>query len=429
MHGPVVELAVIGAGLRGTGYARRARETGQARITAVAEPDRERRTRFAAEHGIDEHNVFEDWRDLLDRDRLADAVIISTQDSMHVEPAVRAAELGYHLLVEKPMAPTEKEAAQITEAAERHGVLLAVCHVMRYTRYTETLKEILDAGRIGDIMNIQHLEQVGWWHQAHSFVRGNWSNEAASAPMLLAKACHDLDWIVHIKGALPERVSSFGNLVHFRPERRPENAADNCLDCPVETTCPYSAKRIYLDCLGDPAKEWWPLSAVTDDHTEHGVLTALREGPYGRCVYASDNDVVDSQVVDLEFGDGTTASFMMTAFAALEHRKTRIFGTHGSIEGDGVNLRVHDFLTDTYSTVVTDTSPGASAAEGHGGGDEVLLDAFVEAVRGKDPTLIRSTGRESLDTHRVVWAAETARRTRTVSTLSPQDRPLTGKTM
>ncbi|MFF0474846.1 Gfo/Idh/MocA family protein [Streptomyces sp. NPDC004284] len=423
MRGSPVQLAVIGAGLRGTGYARRALVTGRARVVAVAEPDAERRTRFAAEHGIPDENVFADWRALLDRDRLADAAIISTQDRMHVGPAVLAAERGYHLLLEKPMAPTEAEAVRITEAAERHGVLLAVCHVMRYTRYTEALKRLLDEGRIGEIMNIQHLEQVGWWHQAHSFVRGNWSKEAASAPMLLAKACHDLDWMVHIKGALPRRVSSFGNLVHFRPEKRPEGAAAHCLDCGVEADCPYSARRIYLDCLGDPAKEWWPLSAVTGDHTEQGVLTALRDGPYGRCVYDAGNDVVDSQVVDMEFGDGTTASFTMTAFAALEHRKTRIFGTHGSIEGDGVRLRVHDFLTDSRTTITTDTGTDASAAEGHGGGDEALLDAFVEAVGSGDPTPIRSTGRESLATHRVVWAAETARRTRTVTSLPPQDLP------
>ncbi|WP_426362559.1 Gfo/Idh/MocA family protein [Streptomyces sp. E-08] len=428
MRGSEVQLAVIGAGLRGTGYARRARTTGRARVVAVAEPDEERRARFAAEHGIPGENVFADWRELLDRDRLADAAIITTQDRMHVGPAVLAAERGYHLLLEKPMAPTEAEAVLIAEAAERHGVLLAVCHVMRYTRYTEALKELLAKGAIGEIMNIQHLEQVGWWHQAHSFVRGNWSNEAESASMLLAKACHDLDWMVHVKGALPERISSFGNLVHFRPEKRPEGAAANCLDCPVEAGCPYSAKRIYLDCLGDPVKEWWPLSAVTDDHTERGVLTALRDGPYGRCVYGAGNDVVDSQVVDMEFADGTTASFTMTAFAALEHRKTRIFGTHGSVEGDGVRLHVHDFVTDSHTTIVTDTGTDASAAEGHGGGDEALLDAFVEAVSSGDPGSIRSTGRESLATHRVVWAAETARRTHTVTTLSSQAPSLPEKT-
>ncbi|MBB2910381.1 putative dehydrogenase [Streptosporangium becharense] len=417
-----VTVAVMGAGMRGTGYARRALATGQAEVVAVAEPDPERRARFAAEHGIPADMVFADWRELLARGKVADAAIIATQDRMHVEPAVLAAGLGYHLLLEKPMAPTDEEATRIAEAAAEAGVLLAVCHVMRYTGYTRTLKELLDAGVIGEIMNIQHLEQVGWWHQAHSFVRGNWRNEAESAPMLLAKACHDLDWMIHIKGALPERVSSFGDLVYFRPDRRPPGAGDRCTECAVETSCPYSAKRIYLGCLGDPAKQWWPLSVVTDDHTEEGVLAALREGPYGRCVFACDNDVVDSQVVTMEFADGTTATFTMTAFAALEHRKTRIFGTHGSIEGDGVRLRVHDFLTDTYSEVETGGGDDASAADGHGGGDDAILDAFVAAVRNGDPAAILSGGAESLATHRVVWAAEHARHTGTVVSLTPRGR-------
>ncbi|NUO97993.1 MAG: Gfo/Idh/MocA family oxidoreductase [Nonomuraea sp.] len=415
----MITLAVIGAGLRGLGYARHVLDSGRARVVAVAEPDPRRRRSLADEHGIPAANVFADWRDLLAGDRLADAVIVATQDRMHVEPAVRAAELGYHILLEKPMAPTEAEATAIAEAAERHGVLLAVCHVMRYTPYTRTLKALVDEGRIGQVMNIQHLEQVGWWHFAHSFVRGNWRSESESAPMLLAKACHDLDWIVHLKGALPERLSSFGNLVHFRAGQRPAGAADRCLDCPIEPACPYSAKRLYLGCLGDPAREFWPLSAVTADHTEAGVLTALREGPYGRCVYAADNDVTDTQVVTMEFADGTSATCTVTAFAALEHRKTRVFGTHGSIEGDGVTLRVHDFLTDEVSVIDTHAGADASAATGHGGGDAALLDAFVAAVAQGDPSLVLTSGQESLATHRAVWAAERARHTGTVVPLTP----------
>ncbi|MFI6602454.1 Gfo/Idh/MocA family protein [Nonomuraea sp. NPDC050536] len=413
----MVTLAVIGAGLRGIGYAQQALAGGRARVVAVAEPDPGRRERLAAEHGIPPEYAFAGWQELLAVPRLADAVIVATQDRMHLEPAVRAAELGYHILLEKPMAPTEEQAAAIAEAAGRHGVILAVCHVMRYTPYTRALKELIDGGRIGQIMNIQHLEQVGWWHQAHSFVRGNWSVEAESASMLLAKACHDLDWIVHINGALPERISSFGNLVHFRAESAPPGAAKRCLDCPIEPACPYSAKRLYLGCLGDPDKEYWPLSAVTSDHTEAGVLAALRDGPYGRCVYACANDVADTQVVTMEFADGTSATCTVTAFAALEHRKTRVFGTRGSIEGDGVRLTVHDFVTDEITEIVTTAGQDASAATGHGGGDAALLDAFVAAVAQGDPTLVLTSGTESLATHRVVWTAERARHTGTVTPL------------
>lgn len=417
-------LAVIGAGLRSTVYAQRARSTGAARIVAVAEPDPVRRERFAREHGIPAENVFSGWEDLLAGERLADGVIIGTQDRMHTGPAVAAAGKGYHILLEKPIAPTEEEATRILAAAEENDVILAVCHVMRYSPYTRALRTILEDGTIGQVINVQHLEQVGWWHHAHSFVRGNWRKEAESASLLLAKACHDVDWLAYMMGAIPQRVSSFGTLTHFTAAARPEGAADRCWDCPLEAICPYSAKRLYLGCLGDPEKEFWPLSAVTEDATPEGVERALRTGPYGRCVYACDNDVVDTQTVSLEFGTGATATITVTAFAALEHRKTRIFGTHGSIDGDGRHLRIHDFVSDSWTEIDTGGGDDASMAGGHGGADESLADAFFSALRHDDPSRILSSGRESLDTHRVVWAAETARKQGTVVTIPPSpDRP------
>ncbi|MFJ3956700.1 Gfo/Idh/MocA family protein [Arthrobacter sp. NPDC090010] len=417
MHSASPTVAVLGAGLRSTVYARRALSTGSARIVAVAEPDDERRELFRREHGIPEENVFHDWRELLAEERLADAVIIGTQDRQHLEPALVAAARGYHLLLEKPIAPTEEEATRIVEAAEAHDVILAVCHVMRYSPYTQRLREILRQGTIGEIINIQHLEQVGWWHHAHSFVRGNWRKESESTSFLLAKACHDVDWVAYMMGGLPRRVSSFGALTHFRPESRPEGAADRCWDCPLQAVCPYSAKRLYLGCLGDSEKEFWPLGAVTRDATPEGVEHALRTGPYGRCVYACDNDVVDTQTVSLEFDGGATASITVTAFAALEHRKTRIFGTRGSIEGDGERLWIHDFVTDTVTEVDTGEGADASMAGGHGGADAALADAFFDAIRHTDPGRILTSGRDSLNTHRVVWAAERARQHGTVITI------------
>nr|BFE70892.1 hypothetical protein GCM10020092_041930 [Actinoplanes digitatis] len=284
-------------------------------------------------------------RNWLGAGRLADAAVVATQDRLHRDPAVRLADLGYHLLLEKPMAPTEAEAADIAAAALRNGVIVAVCHVLRYTPYTRLLRRVLDEGRIGRLVNVQHLEPVGWWHQAHSFVRGNWSSTEESGPMLLTKSCHDIDWLVHLFGAIPERVSSFGGLTHFRAEHRPEGAAERCLDCRVEAACPYSAKRLYLAALADPARHFWPLGAVTEEATGPAVLHALRTGPYGRCVYGAGNDVVDHQEVSMAFPDGATCSFTMSAFTPAEHRRTRLMGTHGYLDGDGVRLRYVDFRT------------------------------------------------------------------------------------
>jgi len=414
---PEVTLALVGAGIRGWSYARHAVAAGAGRVVALAEPDPARRSAAAEEFAVPADRVYGDWSELAGAGRLADAAIVATQDRQHREPAVALTGLGYHVLLEKPMAPTEAEAAAIAAAAERNDVMLAVCHVLRYTPYTRTLKHLLDEGAIGRLVSVQHLEPVGWWHQAHSFVRGNWRRSDTSAPMLLTKSCHDIDWLMYLFGRAPRRVSSFGGLSHFRAESAPAGAGTRCTDCAVESTCPYSARRLYLDCLDDPDRHFWPLSVVTDDLTEDGVLTALRTGPYGRCVYACDNDVVDHQVVAMEFDDGATCSFTMSAFTPMGHRRTRLLGTHGYLDGDGVTLTHADFRTGEETVVDPPVTAGSSAADGHGGGDEGLVDAFLAAVATADPTLLASDAATSLASHRVVWAAEHARTTGTVVTL------------
>jgi len=404
-----VRLVVVGAGLRGLGYARHAAASGRARVTAVAEPDPGRRAQFAAEFGVPPERVYADWRDLAAAGRVGDAVVIATQDQMHTDPTIAFAELGYHILLEKPMATVESDALRITAAVKKADVIFAVCHVMRYTSYSRILKEILDDGVIGRLVSVQHLEPIGWWHYAHSFVRGNWSNSDTSGPLLLTKSCHDIDWLLHLFGSAPTQVSSFGGLSHFRADQRPEGATDTCLTCPVEPSCPYSAPRLYLSCLGDPDREFWPLSAVTTDHTATGVEAALRTGPYGRCVYSGTNDVVDHQVVTMSFADGATCSFTLTAFTPMSGRRTRLFGTHGSIEGDNSLLHITDFRTSRQGTIDTETETGSTAAEGHHGGDAAMTDTFLAAVAQGDPSLSRSDAASSLLSHRVVWAAERAR--------------------
>jgi len=408
-----VTIAVVGAGLRGREYARLAERSGRGRVVAVAEPDPARRSAFQRAYGMERSSVFEGWADLAAAPRIADVAIVATQDREHADPAVRLAGLGYHLLLEKPMAPTEPEARRIVDAVAAAGVIGAVCHVLRYTGYTRALKALLDQGRLGELINVQHLEPVGWWHQAHSFVRGNWRNSAESGPMLLTKSCHDLDWLAYLLGGAPAAVASFGGLAHFHPGKKPDGAAARCLDCSVEVSCPYSAKRLYLGCLDDDDRAAWPLAAVTPERSREAVLRALREGPYGRCVYDCDNDVVDNQVVAMQYASGLTATFTMTAFTPMQRRQTRLFGSHGSIEGDGRFLRVTDFRTGGTETI----DAGGTAEAGHDGGDGGLIDALLAAVAAGDPALLSSTMPASLASHRVVWAAERARLTGTVVTL------------
>jgi predicted dehydrogenase len=403
-----VTLIVAGAGGRGTGYARIAADAGRAQVVGVAEPRDFFRDGMIARHGISPENVYTDWKDLAARDRFADAVIIATQDRMHVEPAVAFAAKGYDILLEKPMAPDAAGCRRIVNAATDAGVLFGVCHVMRYTDYSRKLVSLLRGGLIGDVVSIQHLEPVGYWHQAHSFVRGHWRNEAHSSFMLLAKSCHDLDWIRHVMGVPCERVSSFGSLYHFRKKCAPEGAAKRCLDCPVEPTCPYSARKIYIGQL-NRGETGWPVNVVHPEPTVENVTEALRTGQYGRCVYACDNDVVDHQVVNMEFAGGKSAAFTMTAFNFGRGRETRIFGTRGELYGDGSKLVHNDFLTDKTTEIDT-RAPDASITGGHGGGDERLIEAFIDAVATRDANKILSGPAESLETHLMVFAAEQARR-------------------
>ena len=420
-----VSLIVVGAGQRGTGYARWARRHPErSTVVAVAEPSPVRRARLAAEHGITPANAVTDWTELAGRARLADAVLICTQDRMHADPAEAFAALGYHILLEKPMAPDEAGCRRIVAAVEKAGVMLAVGHVMRYTPYTRAVKQIADSGQLGDIMSVQHLEPVGFWHQAHSYVRGNWRRSDLATSMLMAKSCHDLDWLQYILGRAPLRVSSFGSLTHFTAANRPPGAADQCVACPVEPDCPYSAPRLYHGLL-DRGARGWPLSVVIDDFSPEALDEALVAGPYGRCVYACDNDVVDHQVVALEFpgattGAITTGTFTMTAFTEAGHRRTRLLGTRAELAGDGETIRVYDFLTRAERTVTPAAAGGMSAAGGHGGGDAGLMDAFTAAVATGNRALISSGPRESLASHLAVFAAERARLNGTVENIDPE---------
>lgn len=416
-----VTLTVVGAGNRGSRYAEWALANPDlATVVAVAEPGDVRRERLAAEHGVDPAGVVRDWRELIQGPRRSDAVIIATQDRHHVEPALAFTALGYHVLLEKPIAPTEEECRRVVAAAEQTDAIFAVCHVLLYTPHTRAVRSIVDSGRIGDVVSIQHLEPVGFSHQAHSYVRGNWARAEDSTFMLLAKSCHDIDWLHHVVGRRISRVSSFGGLTYFTEANAPAGAASRCVDCPLQDTCAYSATTLYRGRLraGDLG---WPLNAVVDVPTEVNLERALREGPYGRCVYHADNDVVDHQVVALEFDGGASGTFTMTGFNTGGHRRTRIFGSLGEIVTDGETIEVFEFATGRRELVDLDPEGDATAGGGHGGGDGGLMQAFVTAVATGDRSLIQSGPTVSLSSHLAVFAAERARLAGTVESVPRAD--------
>jgi predicted dehydrogenase len=403
-----MRLAVVGAGSRGRAYCKYAEmHPDKLEILAVAEPDAKRLAVFGDIYDVPGDMRFASWQELLQKGIEADAVLITTPDREHKAPAIAFMKAGFNILLEKPIAPSEADCDEIFYIMKKYNPLIGVCHVLLYTPHTKLIKGILDSGRIGRIVSIQRLEPVGFWHYIHSYVRGNWRREEHSSSMLLAKSCHDIDWILHIMGTEIEAVQSFGSLNHFNSGNKPAEAASRCLYCPIEKTCPYSAKRFYENMLAKD-EYVWPLDIVIDSPSPKKLREALEKEPYGRCVYSCDNNVVDNQVVNLKFTDGRTANLTVTAFTDVSHRKTRIFGTRGMIETDGANVRIYDFLSDSWDNVRLETG-AATADQGHGGGDFGLMDAYLKAWESKDYSIINGNTIQGFASHKVVFAAEKSR--------------------
>lgn len=409
-----VTAVMCGAGVRGFyAYGPYAvQHPDELRFVAVAEPNPVRRERFAQAHGIPADRCFATWEELLAQGRIADAFFNMTQDQMHLASTLAAIDAGYDVLLEKPMAHRLVDNVALVQAAERAGRVLQVCHVLRYTPFFSTLHSLLAEGRLGDIVTVEHRENVAYWHMAHSFVRGNWGNTAASSPMLLAKCCHDLDILVWNMGRPVERLSSFGSLKHYRANQAPAGATTRCTDgCPAGDTCPFDARRLYLD----PERTGWPVTAITDDLSHEARLRALETGPYGRCVYRCDNDVVDHQVVSLELNDGTTVTLGMHGHAHEEGRTMRYDGTRATLRGKftySANLiEIHDHLTNRSERIEIPRTAG-----GHGGGDIGVVRSFVRALRGEERAL--TDARESLESHLLAFAAEEARLSGSIITMA-----------
>ncbi|KAK6176930.1 hypothetical protein SNE40_015134 [Patella caerulea] len=420
----IVTAISVGAGSRGQTYSSYAIHFPQElQIVGVACPNEFKRRKLQKQHKIPDEHTFNDWSDVLKRDKFADCVIIATPDDLHKEPAVAFAKMGYNILLEKPMAITAEDCKEIVKAVKDNDVILVVCHVLRYIHWAKKIKEIIDSGAIGDVVNIQHTEPVGYWHFAHSFVRGNWHNEAQSSNSLLAKCCHDVDLINYWMGGRKcEKISSFGHLSHFNSKDKPPGAAKRCVDCPgaIESNCPYSAKRFYLDHV-KMGNTGWPVNVVADVPDIESVTEALRTGPYGICVYQNDNDVMSNQIVNFQYEGGATASLTMMAFTKrVCDRKTTIYGTRGELnfdDGKSDVIEVCDFVTEQTSQHRPQIV--ATVMKGHGGADFFLMQYFVNAVRENKKEDLVTGPDETLASHLLVFAAETARKENRVVSIEP----------
>ena len=401
-----LKVILIGASRRGIVYTDiMAKNPDKFQVVAVADPSKTRRDYISEVHGIPEDMCFDDYKPLLALGKIADAAIIGTQDRLHYEPSMIALSLGYDLLLEKPIAPTPEECADIARKANEMGCKVIVCHVLRYTPFFNTLKDIIDSGKIGKVMNIQHTEGVGRRQYVHGFVRGNWANTERGSRMLLQKSCHDMDILQWLVGKKCKRVSSFGSLTYFKAENAPEGSAERCMDCKYQDTCEYSAKKMYLESEDNILAR--PACTNKVNPTDEDVLYSLNNTMWGKCAWKCDNDVVDHQVVDMEFEDEVLCSFTMSAFTNME-RHIFVMGTKGDIKTTvtAEKIPVYTFADDKVEYVDVKASGPASS---HGGGDAGIIKAFYEVMTDTYTGKSVSSAEQSKDNHMIVFAAEEAR--------------------
>lgn len=423
-----IKVIVIGAGNRGQTYCRHMKSFNDGKgfkIVGVAEPDDVRRNHVKATYEIPDENVYTTWQDILSRPKFADVAIISTMDRMHYGPAMRAIELGYDLLLEKPVSPEPSECADILKAAREKGTKIMVCHVLRYTSAFRSLRNFIQSGKLGKIMSVQHTEAVGNLHQSHSFVRGRWGNSNETSPMLLQKSCHDLDIIQWFLDKKCKKIQSFGALKYFTRENAPAGAPDKCHEgCPVADTCYYNADRVYYN----DAPNWLNHAFTKPFNSEEERREAFLNSQYSRCVYKCDNNVVDHQVVNMLFEDDITVSFTMAGFNK-GGRSTRVMGTEGELffEDDLASAKFYNFSTRQYEELPTNESMvDATINGGHGGGDMGIIAVLYEYINEEiDKKHVSEIG-ISIENHMLVFAAEESRKTNTVVDIQEYNNKIMG---
>ncbi|NVF11127.1 Gfo/Idh/MocA family oxidoreductase [Anaerococcus sp. AGMB00486] len=400
-----MKLGVIGAGHRGRiAYARLLREYGDVEIKSFVDIDEKKLEACKKEFNIDDCYIFTDYKDFfekMDEERFVDTLIIATPDRDHYDVCMKALDYDLNILLEKPISPNAHEVFNIAKKAKKKDRVFMICHVLRYSPFFVKIKELIDSNAIGRVLSINHNENIGYFHFAHSFVRGNWRNEDLSSPLILQKSCHDMDILIYLTGKKPKYITSFGKLSYFKKENEPSGAADRCLDCKYKDTCVFSVKDFYT---GYPGLGWRDVVDVT--RTKEGLEKALREGPYGRCVYKCDNNVCDHQAISIEFEDDVEVVFNLSAFSNDVHRNIKIMGTEGEIIADDYDQiikvkRFKSYKEERYQVI--------SNASDHGGADYGIIKAFYEACHGESE-VVKTGAEESIMSHMMCFASEQARK-------------------
>ncbi|MBO5737682.1 MAG: Gfo/Idh/MocA family oxidoreductase [Clostridia bacterium] len=425
----VFTVSIIGCGSRGHytyGKCMTVNYKGKFDIVSVCDNNPEMLRWAQEDWNIPDEACFLDENEFF-KEKRSDALVIATQDRDHVRMCIKALELGYDILLEKPISPDEDELHALLDAYNKYGRKVIVCHVLRYAPAYVKLKELLDSGEIGKLVCIDWIEQVAYWHQAHSFVRGNWRREDETSPMIMAKCCHDMDLLQYYADAKCDTVYSVGDLAFFKKENQPEGAADRCAECKYKHDCVYSAERLYVekrkkdfdwvkdkpDVDNNARQQGWPFNVVDSSRpiTEESIRNAYSNNGYGRCVFACDNDVVDHQTVLMQFENGVKANLTMTGFTALPGRKVTFHGTLGEVEMDEENdyIRISKYGHGTrFLSVKEILKVALNDTFGHGGGDLMMVGDLYDALCGKGTA--GTSLDKSIESHLMALAAEKSRK-------------------
>ena len=399
-----MKYVVIGAGSRGMTYGSWAVRHG-IEIAGIAEIRPDRLDYAAKCMNVPHEMCFSTPEALFSQGKIADAAIISTMDRDHYSHVMQALTCGYDLLLEKPISPDPRECIAIEEAATRLGRKITVCHVLRYTSFYSRLKEVIDSGKLGKVVSIKHAENIGNFHMAHSFVRGNWRNDTLSSPIIMQKSCHDLDILLWLTGAHCTKVAAFGSLSYFKESNAPAGSTDRCLTCPIAPGCRFDAWQAYQPVLGQ-----WPADVVCLEQTEQALHAALETGPYGRCVYRCDNNVCDHMSIIMEFDNAVTATFSLHAQSNAVHREIQIHCEDGEIWGDDRKglIKVTYFGRNQADVPVIEEYQTDDYDKGHGGGDDGIMEDFSAALSAGSSDS-RSSISRSVESHLMACAIEESR--------------------
>ena len=425
-----ISVVVIGCGDRATTYCEEGvHQLGLMNIVAAIDPDPERLRYMRERFGVPESGCYSDMKAVLKQGKIADCIINGTMDRQHLETSVPFLEQGYDMLLEKPITNNAEDLFTIRDAAAKNGCKLLTCHVLRYASYYRKVKEMIDSGVLGEVMNIQTSERVGAFHSSVSYVRGKWnSEEECGSSLLLAKCCHDIDLICWLNNrTTPEEVQSEGSRDYFIREKAPKGSGMHCLvDCPEEIrkNCVYDVQSMYLDNCQLPWYPWQCTGKNWQEVTEEEKLESLKTyNPHGRCIYKCDEgDIVDHQNVMIRFANGSTAVHTVTLGAMRPGRSIWVQGTEGELEGwvgDGIlSYRKYNKKTSTYIEEQFNFRETQGETGGHFGGDRGLVADFCDLMLGNEPSVSCTSVEDSINGHLTCFAADKAMKEHKIIKLS-----------